>query len=122
MESVTEFKSLSEENLLPCSGSWHESLVSNVVDVLDRYDLILDCIEVIDERAVSCRTEKERIGLGSERLVIDVYRNCIGSLVLECKGDVVLHSVLCLISGLYFRICLFKEMLMLRRDCHNEVC
>ena len=70
---------------------------------------------------MSCRTEKKRVCLRSERLVLHIHGNCICRLVLEGEGDVVLHSILCLICFLYFSISLFKKMLMLRRDGHDKI-
>ena len=71
---------------------------------------------------MACRTEKKRVCLCSERFVIHIYSDCVRSLVLECEGDIVLHTILCLISRFHFSICLLEEMLMLRRDGHNEIC
>ena len=59
MESVTKLESLSEEYLLPCRSLRKESFIRNVVDVLDRNHLFLKLVEVVDERSMSCRTEKE---------------------------------------------------------------
>ena len=121
MESVTKLKSLAEKDLLPGCSLRKESLVSHIVDILDGNHLFLDLIEVVDERTVSCRTEKEGVCLCSERLVLHVHSNSVCSLVLECECDVVGNSVLSLISGLNFSICLLKEVLMLWRDCDYEI-
>ena len=122
MESIAKLECLTEENLLPCSCSRKESLVGYVVDVLDGNHLILDSIKVVDERAVSCRTEKERVSLCSERLVLYVYSHCVSSLVLECECDVVCNAILSLVCSLDLSISLLEEVLVLWRDSHDEVC
>ncbi len=71
---------------------------------------------------MSCRTEKEGVSLSPERLVLNVYRHCVGSLVLECERDVVFHSILGLVCLLDLGICLFEEVLMFRRNRHDKVC
>ena len=70
---------------------------------------------------MSCRTEKKRIGFGSERLVIDIYGNRIGSLVLESEGNVVLYAISCLICFLHLNINFFEKLLVLRRDCNHKI-
>ena len=122
MKSVTKLKCLAEEDLLPGCCLREEPFVGHVVDVLDGNDFFLYLIEVVDECAVSCRTEKERVCLCSERLVLHVYCDSVCSLVLEGEGDVVGNSVLRLVSGLHFSISLLEEVLVLRRDGNDEVC
>ena len=122
MENISKLKSLTEKNLLPCSCSWEKSLISNVIDILDRNDLFLDLVKVIDKGTVTCRTEKKRISLSSERSVLHIHSHSVSSLVLESESDIVLHTVLLLVLSLHLSISLLEKMLMLWRDSHNEVC
>ena len=122
MKSVSQFESLAEKNLLPCSCSRKEPFICYVVNILDGNDFLCDIIEIIDERAVSCRTEKKRISLRSERFVLNIDSNSVCSLVLECECNIVLHTILCLISRFHFSICLLEKMLMLWRNSNNKIC
>ena len=70
---------------------------------------------------MSCRTEEKRVGLCSERLVLDINCDSIGSLVLESEGNVVFNTIFCLIFFLYGCIYFFKELLMLRRYGNHEI-
>ena len=71
---------------------------------------------------MSCRTEKERISLCSERLVVYINSDCISCLVLECEGNVILDTVLSLILSLHFCVNLLEKLLVLRRDCNHKIC
>ena len=71
---------------------------------------------------MTCRTEKKRISLSSERVILNIYSNCIGSLVLESECNVVLHTILGLISSLHFSISFFKQLLMLWGNSDNKIC
>ena len=70
---------------------------------------------------MTCRTEKQSISLSSERLVINVNCNSVGSLVLESESDIILHTILSLISSLDLSICLLEKLLMLRRNSHHKI-
>ena len=70
---------------------------------------------------MTCRTEKKSISLSSERLVININSDSVSSLVLESESDIILHTILSLISSLNLSISLLKKLLVLRRNSHDQI-
>ena len=70
---------------------------------------------------MTCRTEKKRVSLSSERLVLNINSDSVSSLVLESESDIILHTILSLISSLNLSISLLKKLLVLRRNSHDQI-
>ena len=70
---------------------------------------------------MTCRTEKKRVSLSPERIVLNINSDSVSSLVLESKSDIILHTILSLISSLNLSISLFKKLLVLRRNSHDQI-
>ena len=118
---VTEAKGAAHENLLVLCGDGKKLLMRHIVYVLYAYKFFLHLIEIVDEGAVACGTEKEgAVGL-AEGLVLHVYGNGVRGLVLEGEAHVVLHAVAFFVFGLYLPYSLFKELLVLRGNGDGEV-
>ena len=70
---------------------------------------------------MTCRTEKKRVSLSPERIVLNINSDSVSSLVLESESDIILHTILSLISSLNLSISLLKKLLVLRRNSHDQI-
>lgn len=99
---VSEHKSLSHEHSLIAGRERKESLVGYIVYILDGDQLFLHIVQIVDERTMTGRAEKQTVIFFSERTVLHIHGDGVRSLVLESEGDIVFHPIPLFIALLYF--------------------
>ena len=67
--------------------------MGDIVDVLDRNQLRIDLVEIVDKRSMTCRAEKKFPVRGTERLVINANRDRVRRLVLVGEVDVIMDTI-----------------------------
>ena len=118
---ISQLQGATHEHLFVFGRNGKELLVGHIVNILDAYQFVRHLIEVVDEGAVTGGTEQERAVFLAERLVVRRYGNGIRGLILEGEGDIVLYTVLLLISLFNGTDGNLKEGLVLRRNGDGEV-
>ena len=120
-DAVAHLQGLAHQDLLVTGGRPEKLLMGDIVDVLDGHEFFIDLVQVVDEGAVAGRTEQEGVVIGTERLVLRIDGDGVGSLVLVGEGDLVFHAVTGLEDGLHFGESLLEERLVFRGDGNDEV-
>ena len=96
------------------NGVFLQFVGNNVVDVLDKDNIGIEVIQVLNQRAVSTGTEQQ-FAVVAERLVVHVGSNGVGTRFLLGECDVVIYSVAFgKFAGLFFHQFL-EEFTMLGR-------
>ena len=118
---VPQAESNTHQHFLVLCRNRKESVVGNIVDILDGHEFILNRIQIVNESAVSGRSEQKFAFLGAERPVLEVHRNGIGRFLLTGEGDAEPDAVPCLIRCLDLLKGIFEEFPELRRNGENDI-
>ena len=84
-----------------------QSVRHHIINILYEHDIGVNLVKILNECAMTARTEQQRAVIIAERCVVRVHSHCIGARFLLRESDVVLHSeTLLILACLLGNLCL----------------
>ena len=88
----------------------------HIINVLDKYDISIQVVQVLNQGTVTTRTEQQFTVLVAERFVFHIGSHCIRTRFLFRETDVISRTILSLIFGSLGSHQFLEQCTMLSRD------